>query len=403
MVFRLMNQLLITLLILFCANGAMASSVFSYQGHLQRHGQDYSGDVEMEFRLFDQEADGHQVGAAISQTVTVTESLFQVDLDFGGTVFETSPSGTGWWLQVTVAGLDLSPRQAIIAAPFALRGAANRFASGTGKAIGAGSTAMGSHTTSSGYESTAIGVDTTASGTRSMALGIGSVASNSNSIALGRGVRADGSVSTAMGANTRALGPYSVAMGLGTKAYANHMTAIGAFNAPTGQIGSSAFDRPALVVGNGGNEDSRSYAMYLLFNGYMRIAGSLAQNSDRNVKHGIVAVEPLEILQKLSQLEISSWRYDHSPDALHIGPMAQDFHAVFGVGEDDTSISSIDTGGISLAAIQGVHELVQRQRDRIAALEARIEAQSVQLDDLKKQLTNDREATDARLPDSEER
>ena len=34
-----------------------------------------------------------------------------------------------------------------------------------------------------------------------------------------------------------------------------------------------------------------------------------------------------------------------------MGPMAQDFHAIFGLGEDDTHIASLDASGVALAAV----------------------------------------------------
>ncbi len=37
----------------------------------------------------------------------------------------------------------------------------------------------------------------------------------------------------------------------------------------------------------------------------------------------------------------------------HVGPMAQDFHAAFGLGDSDKSIGMQDIEGVALAAIQG--------------------------------------------------
>ena len=39
----------------------------------------------------------------------------------------------------------------------------------------------------------------------------------------------------------------------------------------------------------------------------------------------------------------------------HIGPMAQDFHSAFGLGLDNKHITTIDEGGVALAAIQGLY------------------------------------------------
>ncbi len=54
--------------------------------------------------------------------------------------------------------------------------------------------------------------------------------------------------------------------------------------------------------------------------------------------------------------------------------MAQDFHAAFGLGENDVSISYVDINGINMRAIQA---LEQRTRDliaEIAMLRARLAA-----------------------------
>jgi hypothetical protein len=65
----------------------------------------------------------------------------------------------------------------------------------------------------------------------------------------------------------------------------------------------------------------------------------------------------------------------------HIGPMAQDFAAAFGVGENDTTISTVDADGVALAAIQGLNAKLEAENatlksqlsalaDRLARLEA---------------------------------
>ncbi len=44
--------------------------------------------------------------------------------------------------------------------------------------------------------------------------------------------------------------------------------------------------------------------------------------------------------------------------------MAQDFHAAFGVGSDDTHIANVDADGVARAAIQGVNEKVKSGREQ---------------------------------------
>jgi hypothetical protein len=52
--------------------------------------------------------------------------------------------------------------------------------------------------------------------------------------------------------------------------------------------------------------------------------------------------------------------------------MAQDYYALFGVGDDDKTISTIDPPGIALAAIQELHKITQEQKTEIDRLQARL-------------------------------
>jgi hypothetical protein len=100
--------------------------------------------------------------------------------------------------------------------------------------------------------------------------------------------------------------------------------------------------------------------------GNLTIAGTLTQNSDRAVKEDLENIAPREMLAKVSSLPIFSWNYIQDPaGARHVGPMAQDFRAAFGLGEDERHIAPGDLAGVSLAAVQGLQELVAEQRQLI--------------------------------------
>ena len=77
--------------------------------------------------------------------------------------------------------------------------------------------------------------------------------------------------------------------------------------------------------------------------------------SDRNVKHDIQPVDADALLERLAAVPVTSWRYDSAPQARHIGPMAQDFHDAFGLGDNDSHIASVDAAGVTIAAIQALH------------------------------------------------
>jgi trimeric autotransporter adhesin len=95
------------------------------------------------------------------------------------------------------------------------------------------------------------------------------------------------------------------------------------------------------------------------------IPGDLGWRSscDRNLKENFTPVDKQALLVKLTRLPITAWNAKaQSADIQHIGPTAQDFHAAFGLGgDDDKSISTIDAGGVALAAIQGLNEKVEAE------------------------------------------
>jgi len=93
--------------------------------------------------------------------------------------------------------------------------------------------------------------------------------------------------------------------------------------------------------------------------GNTRVYGTLV-TSDRNKKENISLVSSKDLLNQLVEMPIYKWNYKKK-NRQHIGPMAQDFLEAFNFGNDETTISSIDADGISLAAIKGLYELMQEE------------------------------------------
>ncbi len=92
--------------------------------------------------------------------------------------------------------------------------------------------------------------------------------------------------------------------------------------------------------------------------------------SDYNAKANFADVNPESVLAKVATLPVSEWNYKTDPAAQkHIGPMAQDFHAAFGLnGSDDKHISVVDEGGVALAAIQGLNQKLNEKDSEIRGL-----------------------------------
>ena len=100
-------------------------------------------------------------------------------------------------------------------------------------------------------------------------------------------------------------------------------------------------------------------------------SGTWASASDRNLKTDVARIDDAAVLDKVAALPIERWSYKSERGVRHVGPMAQDFYAAFGVGEDDKHITSIDEDGVALAAIKALHT-------ENAKLRARVDAQAAQ-------------------------
>jgi hypothetical protein len=90
--------------------------------------------------------------------------------------------------------------------------------------------------------------------------------------------------------------------------------------------------------------------------------GSWASVSDRSIKTHRRSVDSRDILTKVSTLPIYEWQYKGQPYVTHIGPMAQDVYAQFGLGGSDTLIQTVDMDGIIFGAIQGLGQWYREQR-----------------------------------------
>ena len=100
-------------------------------------------------------------------------------------------------------------------------------------------------------------------------------------------------------------------------------------------------------------------------------AGQSFNASDRTVKENFEPVSNSEILEKLVAMPITKWNFKKQDESVkYVGPMAQDFHAAFGLGgTNDRVIHATNAQGITMAALQGLNTKVE---DKSKALEARL-------------------------------
>jgi len=124
--------------------------------------------------------------------------------------------------------------------------------------------------------------------------------------------------------------------------------------------------------------------------------------SDRKAKENFAPADARLILDRLAAMPVQTWNYKTQPATIrHIGPMAQDFAAAFGMGENDTTINSLDADGVALAAIQGLYGVVQEQENRLAAQQVEIrtlQAQNAAIEARLAALERQAASPDAGLP-----
>ena len=135
-------------------------------------------------------------------------------------------------------------------------------------------------------------------------------------------------------------------------------------------------DSPGLRVEN---SSTSTNALLLDENGNLTLSGVLTEASSALVKENRVDVDAGSVLQALRSIPIQTWNYTWDADAVrHMGPMAQDVYAAFGLGIGEEHLAPLDVNGIALASIQALADRLDAQseenaslRDDVAALKAR--------------------------------
>ena len=110
----------------------------------------------------------------------------------------------------------------------------------------------------------------------------------------------------------------------------------------------------------GGNDEPLIYGEFdndfVRINGTFEVTAGLSNPSSRDLKHEFVDLEATEILDKIGRIEVRQWSYKQRPGEIHVGPVAEDFYELFGLGEGNTKISTIDADGVMMLAIQALKD-----------------------------------------------
>ncbi len=99
---------------------ALLGTAFTYQGQLKDAGQPFNGSANLIFRLYDASVGGNLIGSQTLTGVGIAGGLFTVVLNGSGEFGPIAFNGDARWLDITVNGTTLTPRQPLTAAPYAL-------------------------------------------------------------------------------------------------------------------------------------------------------------------------------------------------------------------------------------------------------------------------------------------
>lgn len=256
--------------------------------------------------------------------------------------------------------------------------------------VGQGSFAAGMNNRASGRLSTVFGNANVVSGIQSTAFGGSNTVSGANSFATGSLNTISGNNSFAHGSqNTIGSSANSGAfvMGLLSQANASQAYSIGeratvsstramvislgpSFGVATNDAGTSTFTLRAsngIYLGTNTGTPSIPSGVFIQTStgAYLTSTGVWTNTSDRELKENFEPVDGEELLDKISNLPVTTWNYRQEAHVRHLGPMAQDFSAAFNLGDSDKSISTVDEGGVAIAGVKALTERSTKQQETI--------------------------------------
>ncbi|OAI41035.1 hypothetical protein AYO38_04755 [bacterium SCGC AG-212-C10] len=392
------------------------SSAFTFQGKLNTAGSAESGDFDFEFRLFDEQTGGTQLGSTIARSLSVENGVFAARLNFGARF-----NGDERWLEVSVkrtnaGSFDVLERQELTATPYALyassipldgSGSADTAAHSDHDHIGqiwngsTSTTAQGALTiiNQNGFAmeiSSKVGANQTLSYVGAQSIfgsGIASSASLSfcspnNQYPINAGVYGNGCGAGQSGVvgysstDKGVMGRSGVSGAGGVGVYGSSggdpvalpaLTGVFGVAQGTGGVGvaarSSGTSSVALKVqAEGAGSVAGSFIGPVIINGFLSTAGcaGCSTPSDARLKH---AIAPLDYgLNAVDALEPVSFAYDDGlglPAGTKLGFLAQDVREVLpeAVTEQDDGFLHLDYEAVIPVLVRAIQEQQEQIRD----------------------------------------
>jgi len=110
--------------------------------------------------------------------------------------------------------------------------------------------------------------------------------------------------------------------------------------------------------------------------GNLTVNGTFSNPSSRELKENFAPLDPSTVLKKFAELPIQEWSYKSDDQKLrHVGPTVEDFQNAFGLGTTGQYIFPMDVQGMTMAAVQGLYQIVQEKDAQIAELQRRLDTE----------------------------
>ncbi len=188
------------------------------------------------------------------------------------------------------------------------------------------------------------------------------VSSSGGSLLYGSTAETSGYAISVSAPSTGSVGIYAAG-----NTFGGHFTANG--SAGAGVYGSSYYGVEGYGTYVGVYSSGTSYD-FLGSHGEYTSGSSWVNGSSRDLKTDFTPLDDQIVLSKIDALPVTKWVYKTDTNAWHIGPMAEDFYASFGLGDNNMSISTIDPSGVALVGIKALDEKIDAQQKEIDVLNA---------------------------------
>lgn len=277
--------------------------------------------------------------------------------------------------------------------------------------IGFYSWAGGNRTIANDFASFAFGDQVTVTGTSAVGFGGNSTVDGNFGFSSGSQNKCVGFVCTAIGFLANADGQGAFALGYRTTADADYSFALGRMASTNGHTGAFVWGDASI---NDSVQASANNQFTVRARGGIRLRTSTATSSNvgvnantgcdipgnsgvmtcassRTLKKDFVTMEGEEVLARFRQTPVTTWSYIgedpvEARQVRHMGPVAEDFHAAFGLGPNNTTIGHLDIAGANFAGVRALEARTTAQAEEIRALQGELAAKDRRLESLEGRL-----------------